>query len=109
MLSDSRQKILEQEFPLVPSRYIALALRTNSNFLSTCYGFLAGAEWNYNSGAEYKRLLSARKTTDINVLKTSHYWTEMAEELEYARAKARKQQSMRLSQTFKLSQRLTEQ
>lgn len=89
--------ILKQEFPVMPVKYINKVLQQNRNFLAAAYAALVDADRTYNSQANppYQKLNAPRKPSDNNEhAKMGKVWTEITNELDYARHRARKEQCM---------------
>lgn len=81
----------------MPASYINKVYKQNCHFLASTYPHLVAAEKQASSKdqqAPYKPLLSRRKILDDGgAPKMGKIWSEMMEELEYARSSARKAES----------------
>jgi hypothetical protein len=77
----------------MPVRFIDAVMANHKGFLVRAYPALVKAE-NTHDGKEnqpYKKLTSPRKFEDNGRLKRGRHWTEVIQELDYARDQARRQ------------------
>lgn len=88
---------MKQEFPVMPVLYINKVLQQHRGFLAAAYAVLAEADRTYSSQANppYRKLNHPRKIVDNSeYAKMGNIWTEVTNELDYARHKARKAERM---------------
>lgn len=84
----------------MPVQYINKVLQQNRNFLAAAYAALVEVDRTYNAQADppYRKLNNPRKIYDnTERAKMGKVWTEITNELDYARNKARKEERMLLS------------